>query len=281
MISVKQLFVRSSILFGLLTVCSSAPLPNPYGIYATSISIGPGAGSGFIIQASNSVYLITARHVLFNPDQNWGLRDAHATCTTHTPDQKTVTFTLDLGALVQSQNIRFSTNHDVALVRFEECNPINKNLVRNLAEVSFQTTNTALWPLDAAQPSQHLSFDQTEVGTDVFIFGYPISVGIPTMPQIDFSMPLLRKGIVAGKNYDRRVYVLDCPSYEGNSGGPVIGKISAFPNDAFFVIGIVTETVPYGELWINAQHHYANENLSNSGYSIAEPIDTVLDLVWQ
>lgn len=101
------------------------------------------------------------------------------------------------------------------------------------------------------------------------------------IPQIDFSLPLLRKGIVAGKNFSRRVYILDGPSYQGNSGGPVIGKENDGLNMRFPLLGIVTEMVPYSESWQNTRPGYVNQNISNSGYSIAEPIDVALDMVWK
>lgn len=65
-------------------------------------------------------------------------------------------------------------------------------------------------------------FDQVLTGNDVMVFGYPTSLGLQQLPQIDIHRPLLRKGIVAGTNPQTRSIILDCPSYFGNSGGPVV-----------------------------------------------------------
>jgi len=250
-------------------------------VYAVSISAGPSQGSGLILQASNSIYLVTARHVLFNVTQsptNWPMWGTIATCTAHLRDSSSTVVTLDLAALAKSGDVRYSPNHDVAIVRFEDCDPTNKIRVTPLPGVSFQTKQTALDPCLAESCDK---FDDTIVGTDVFIFGFPSSIGIAQMPQIDFSFPLLRKGIVAGKNLNRRVYVLDCPSYQGNSGGPVIGKEVNGNTTRYPVLGVVTEMVPYSESWQNSRLGYVNQSISNSGYSIAEPMDAVLDIVWK
>jgi hypothetical protein len=275
------LYTLTLTLIAIFNAFADPPLPEPYTVYAISISAGPSQGSGFILQASNSVYLVTARHVLFNVNQsptNWPMWGTIATCTGHLPDSSSTVMTLDLAILTQSGDVRYSPNHDVALVRFENCDPTNNNLVSLLAGVSFQTKQTAFMQTPASLCDR---FDDTVVGTDILLFGFPSSIGIAQMPQIDFDLPLLRKGIVAGKNLNRRVYVLDCPSYQGNSGGPVIGKEINGSTTRFPVLGVVTEMVPYSESWQNSRLGYVNQNISNSGYSIAEPMDTILDMVWK
>src|SRR5438552_267375 len=57
---------------------------------------------------------------------------------------------------------------------------------------------------------------------DVFVFGYPSSIGLKNIPQIDYDRPLLIKGIVAGKNAKANTIVLQGFVYPGNSGGPVL-----------------------------------------------------------
>jgi hypothetical protein len=165
------------------------------------------------------------------------------------------------------------------MVRFETCPDTNHDIVSFLPGISFQTKQETLAPISASLCNK---FDDTLVGTDIYLFGFPSSIGIAQMPQIDFTLPLLRKGIVAGKNLNRRVYVLDCPAYQGNSGGPVIGREpSGIGSINFPLLGVVTEMVPYSESWQNSRLGYSNQTVSNSGYSIAEPIDTVLEMVWK
>jgi hypothetical protein len=142
--------------------------------------------------------------------------------------------------------------------------------------------------LTAAAPSGLLSvamasikkFDEVFTANDIYIMGYPPSIGIQQQPQIDYNAPLLRKGIVAGINQSNKTIVLDCLSFFGNSGGPVLQVIHEnFTSIRFDVIGIVIQYVPFTETWVNTTISYSNFQVHNSGYSIAEPMDSVLELI--
>jgi hypothetical protein len=95
------------------------------------------------------------------------------------------------------------------------------------------------------------------------------------VPQLDYARPLLRSGIVAGKNQARRTLIIDCPSYWGNSGGPVLEIEQA---DAltwnFRVMGVVTALVPVA---IPPR----SSNIAKSGYTIVAPMDSVLSIISQ
>jgi hypothetical protein len=65
------------------------------------------------------------------------------------------------------------------------------------------------------------TFDQVLIGNDVIMYGYPTSLGLANILQLNPDRPLLRKGIVAGKNLQQHTLILDCPIYQGNSGGPI------------------------------------------------------------
>jgi hypothetical protein len=97
-------------------------------------------------------------------------------------------------------------------------------------------------------------FDHVLTGNEVIVFGYPNSLGLQQKPQFDSHRPLLRKGIVAGQNLQRRSIILDCPAYQGNSGGPVL-QIEADDANPFMthysIIGVVSEFIPFADIWIN------------------------------
>jgi len=90
----------------------------------------------------------------------------------------------------------------------------------------------------------------------------------------------LRKGIVAGKNLDTKTFLLDCPAYPGNSGGPIIavGK-----DDNGFesrrIIGIVTQYIPYLEPQLNQSMQFKEFDLSNSGLSVGIPIESIDEII--
>jgi hypothetical protein len=114
------------------------------------------------------------------------------------------------------------------------------------------------------------------------MFGYPVALTGRLGELFDPTEPLLRKGIVAGINMEKKTVIIDCPSYSGNSGGPVlqVGHPSSDATD-FKIIGIVSGFIPFEEEWENKTMKYSHVIKSNSGYTVIEPIDIALDLVWK
>ncbi len=117
------------------------------------------------------------------------------------------------------------------------------------------------------------------ISNEAFVIGYPTSIGTPENPQIDYEQPLLRKGIVAGKNDKNKSIILDCPVYQGNSGGLAMQMDEANGRRNFQIIGLVTEFIPFFEKMYSLHHHYQNLNLENSGYSVVVPSDHMLDVI--
>jgi len=117
------------------------------------------------------------------------------------------------------------------------------------------------------------------VSNEVFVFGYPVSVG--QADQIDHSRPLLRKGIIAGKNDAKSTIILDCPMYQGNSGGLVVEIDSGnLFNRQIYGLGVVSQFVPFVEKFQSLSFpDLINTTLENSGYSIVTPMDRVLELL--
>jgi hypothetical protein len=124
-------------------------------------------------------------------------------------------------------------------------------------------------------------YDDVLVANEVLVFGYPTSLGLKEISQLDPLRPLLRQGIVcwAESRYTTKLLVIDCAVYPGNSGGPVVEVDRNGFGANFRVIGVVREFVPFAETWINSPMNYANKTITNSGYAIATPMDFVLDLV--
>ena len=80
------------------------------------------------------------------------------------------------------------------------------------------------------------------------------------------------------KNEKNRTIILDVPVFFGNSGGLVVEDQEEEPQ--FLPIGVISEYVPFVEELFSLQHNEVTSfSRQNSGYSIAVPIDTVLDLI--
>jgi hypothetical protein len=123
-------------------------------------------------------------------------------------------------------------------------------------------------------------FNDVLTANTVYVFGYPTSLGMKEVPQVDPLRPLLRAGIIAGTNSARKTIILDCPSYPGNSGGPFLEAEQVDLTDQRSrVIGVVSQFVPFAETRVNITHKYQNLTISNSGYTVAVSMDPVLDLI--
>lgn len=242
-------------------------------------------GSGCMIGMSNSVYLVTAKHVLFLPTQGTNapaLRSPGAVVKGFVPsgtNSPIRVFAIGLEQLLKAGDVRYSTNRDIAMVRVEDCDTNDPNHVSCLPGVAHLTAegNLAVAPQSAVWRAKDI-----DVGGDVFMFGYPVSLTGAIADRFDPSEPLLRKGIVAGVNLEKNTVIIDCPAYFGNSGGPVI-EITR-PNLTeidYRLIGIVSAFIPFQEEWENKTMGYSHVLKSNSGYTLIEPMDSVLDLVWK
>src|SRR3990167_4746093 len=214
------------------------------------------SSSGFYIVDNSNVYFATARHSIFK---------------------------INLEELLKAKLIRYHTIHDVAIVY------MGKNILLDNGNTALSFSENFIQRLSdecnicLSDTKWIEKFDDVKIGNEVFIFGYPNSLGLVSEQQIDYNMPLLRKGIVAGINVHKKTIVLDCPAYQGNSGGPVL-IVEKLDNSkiTFLPIGIVTQFVPFVEKWVNDKYeNVTNTTISNSGYSIVEPIDIVLELLFK
>jgi hypothetical protein len=263
-------------------------------------------GTGFFLIAASGGYLVTARHVLFNetaplaPNQNRPLQCKKAELISYSKDPKDRQLnrlSVDLQALSQTGKVKAHSTHDVAVVQIAivaRANPAASSPALPLATPKAgESMSVGLVPgvvASQSAPSGILGvsmdtvekFDQVLTANDVYVLGYPKSIGlqqIPQGPQIDYNTPLLRKGVVSGTNTNNKTIVLDCMIFHGNSGGPVLEAIHEGLQTRFRLIGVVIQYVPVAETWFNLTQSYSNTQLYNSGYSIAEPMDPVIELV--
>ncbi len=244
-------------------------------------------GSGFYLSTSDSVYFVTAKHVIF--DRASGQRRGKlAALVSYPPDPKAsqrIVLRLDLEALDAAGKIKRHNAQDALVILV--ANFVSENgrgpadyeaPMKPVKEV--MALEMAPGGLGLANLDMTLGLDQVLVSNDVFVFGYPASLGMKQVPQIDYARPLLRKGIVAGINQGTKSIILDCPAYGGNSGGPVVQVDQpGLSEKRFSIVGIVTEMVPYDEQWINITQGYSHITRSNSGYSIAVPMDPIYELI--
>ena len=242
------------------------------------------SGSGFFLADSLNLYLVTAKHVLFKL-QTGKLRGDSATVLKYSITDSTegeFRFELDLNSLLSGNNLRYHKNQDMALIYFASILNRNNEQKRELNFVpGIRIKDKSDIPFIGASISNLKKFDKVLVANEVIIFGYPSSIGIKNIPQIEYNRPLLRKGIVAGINRKTKTLILDCPSYPGNSGGPVleIERNHSLGTINFKIIGIVSEYIPFLKKQTYQIQGLFSVDTSNSGYSVATPIDSLFTLL--
>ncbi len=141
-----------------------------------------------------------------------------------------------------------------------------------------ERTSTGVLSADVSNSVK--TFDKVLIGNDTLMFGYPVSLALVPNAKIDFSRPLLGRGIVAGEDLPQHSIILDCPSYQGDSGAAVVEVDAVSPfQRSFYIIGVMSSFVPFADTWKNEHFGYSNTTLENSGYSVIVPMDYVLELM--
>ena len=272
-------FIFSSFVF------AQAPIPEEFLTYPVYIKLSNGgSATGFYYSDSTNFFLVTAKHVFFDPNTN-RLNSQDADLISYPRDPYKNPYNLlkcNLKLLIEKNLVRYDNQFDVAIAligKNEKIDSIDFMIYYN--DAISKTQDSKASRVNSFSRLYALESKKLPVGTEVHIFGYPSSVGTKQAQQLELMQPLFRRGIVAGKNYKLNTIILDCPVYMGNSGGPVVASIIRGFTTEFYLIGIVSQFVPFEEKWINDKYGYANTEWSNSGYSIIAPIEIMLDLMKQ
>jgi hypothetical protein len=240
-----------------------------------------GFGSGFYFGTPNAEYLVTAKHVIAPglPDEKTHqaqIPDMVIELISYSNDLPTpqrILLRVDFKMLLDRGDVKPHKTRDVAVVKIGTLkeaadHSLTTFFLPGVTKVEFADSGLVSAGMVAVR-----KFDQVLVGNDAILYGYPASLGLPDTQQFDPLRPLLRRALIAGKDPQKHSLVIDGPVYRGNSGGPVF-EIDPEPPDIYFhLIGIMTEFIPLTERAPDFTM------LLNSGYSIAEPMDFVLELV--
>jgi len=252
-------------------------LPEDNLSYPVLVQLPNETGSGFYFRNEQRLYLATALHVLYKPTipQGQTLRDNSLKLISYDRNP-TIQTPIELVIDLSTANIKKHPTKDVVLVEIANLEEGSKIILSNGV-----TGNTLTVPPNiVVVPASNLKkFADVLISNEVFILGYPNSLGIADDPQIDSMRPLLRKGVIAGTNTSRETIILDCPVYFGNSGGLAIEVERMESGIAYRVIGIVSQFVPFVEQLKSQQLGYTNLSFENSGYSVVIPVDTILELI--
>jgi hypothetical protein len=244
-------------------------IPDDFLHVPVSISIGNSAGSGFLLNTDTSIYVVTAKHVLHDGTS------LHAPVMQCVGRRGSVIAKLEVD-LAQAVPV-LHQSADVAIVRIGDWDKTKKTTVAQ--GVRFLNSLPPDFKLLGINTGQCFKFVDVIVGNDVYVFGYPTSLSLAG--QLDPARPLLRKGVVADKDSAKDHIVIDCPVYQGNSGGLVLERREVGPATyQAGAIGVASQFVPFVEQFQSMQFpDIVHTTLENSGYSIVVPIDRVLELL--
>jgi len=215
------------------------------------ISLGNSSGSGVLYTTDKHIYLITARHVLYDESQNIRVDSIEIACQSIEINDDSITrLRLDLKLLIS----KFHRIADVCIVKFADVillSPTWEYKYLNGVEILEKSDIS----IGISKRKNLLTINEILIPNDIYIFGYPTSIGLRRSPQFDYNKPLIRKGIISNIYKETRTIVLDAAVYNGNSGGPVVQvKLGKQGEKEFNLIGIVSEYIPYVKNWKNQRN---------------------------
>jgi Trypsin-like peptidase domain len=258
-------------------------IPNDNLAYPVMIVINTGStGSGFLLNTGDALFFVTAKHVVFNDAGNINGISATLICQTkNIDDDSSTNLSIDFVTLQANGNVLSHADKDVAVVKISTITklPNENSYINNLVNGVTISQQGASEIISVSAQNNVKGIDDVLISNDIFLYGYPSSLGLRQLPQFDYSKPLLRKGIVANVYKSFGTIILDCPVYPGNSGGPVVQVSVEGLNIKHSVIGVVSQFVPYSENWINQSNGLIHTEISNSGYSVAVAMDFVFEIV--
>lgn len=276
----KKLELFLLLLMTPLYVYSQRAIPDDNLAYPILIKLDDNStGSGFYINAHNAIYLVTAKHVLFNAKDSLNSNYSNFISYSRDPNEKGKNeLRINLKYMLDNGYLKFHPSYDVTIMKIGGTEGDNeKGNIKIIDSVKIiSTVQTGL----VTCPINHIKkYVDVLVANEIFLFGYPTSLGIQKLRQFDYNRPLLRKGIVAGKFDSLKTIIIDCPSYYGNSGGPVVEITFNGVEYRLNLIGVVSQFIPFVEKGINEIPQYSNYILSNSGFSVCISMDTILELI--
>ncbi len=241
-------------------------LQNPSYSALLSLDNGMSTGSGFCFNNDNDIYLVTAKHVLFTKENTMRCQVLNATFQNLKGGQQNAEiWEIDIA----TAKLHYSPNADIALIIIGKKN--GNNIEFSACVTKVQAGNFDLLQLEITKSRR---LEEIGVVNTVYLMGYPTSL---LFSEISASIPLFRKGIIAGFDIQNNVFVVDCPAYYGNSGSPILEECE---DGQFRFCGVASRYIPFVVEWRNPREpSISNTEYFNSGYSICTPVDELTKLI--
>lgn len=266
----KKIFLIASIFIHQISYCQKE---TDFGSLAVLVQTAKSSGSGFYLTdtSSNSLYFVTACHVLVDPNGNFISDSIHLVSYKKNSqvDSRDI-FRISLSSALKNGSFAFDVKKDIAVLLLAKSQ--NRALAYGTYVTKVTQTSTYLnsWDINDSKKISEL-----KTTDEIFTIGYPKSLTL--ISNFDFNRPLVRKGILAGIDFQKKRIIADLATYQGNSGGMVVE--ASLINRKDYLVGVVSQFVPFEERWRNEAYGYANTNVYNSGYSVLIPCDYILEQI--
>jgi hypothetical protein len=243
-------------------------------------------GTGMLLETSNKIYFVTAAHCIFdmsstNRSQLINSIAILSSLSRSTNENDRAVQSLNLALLEQNGHIKRHAVHDITVI--ELATKVGTNTTEFQHNPGILRLTPGVNPVPWSVEDACKTFKDVPEGCDSYVLGYPVSLMLEQQSEIDFTSPLIRKGVISQKNNFTKRLIIDSAVYGGNSGGPVlIVEQPRFGVTQFSIVGIITQYVPV-EATVDVSTSTSHSALIkvNSGYGVAEPIDYAIELMNQ
>lgn len=222
------------------TNLSSSSDTLPYPVFLILSDQG-NYGSGFYLQTETAVFLVTARHVIFNAPQGTILGN-NMICTSSSADpvntKEKFRLELDLSILERSKSIRHHSHHDIAVIKIGGVDNGRLTLLDGVKRIDSTKGEPSRILWTAIRPGGVLRAGQAAV-----LSGYPTSRRISEAEGVPITLiPEPRTGALVEINQEKRELTVDTPMYKGDSGSPLFQLENLNGEQTIILVGIAIQT---------------------------------------
>jgi hypothetical protein len=184
--------------------------------------VGTGVLFGHPDTSNHNVYLVTAKHIFYEPEKNWFPEKLRIRFSWFSDQSVFEHFGSEI-KLKNRNNEIYWRPHQIDIVDLAICQ-LNISI-----EEAGRSTVTPVRLENLATENE--SFE----GANILLFGYPGAVGVSY-----WSKPLVRQGIISYidvKEFGKKPILVDAMVFPGNSGGPVFTVPTGMSRNGSMQIG--------------------------------------------
>ncbi len=232
-------------------------LDSSHSIGLVDCGAGVSRGSAFIVSHNGIEYIVTDCHVLYKIQKDRSIvpHDNYVNITfhgQHTYPSSALTASFELSKVKK----KVSADLDLAVIAIDDAVTFENEGSCPLNPIPVDSDSLELW------------------GKRTYMLGFPTSL----FPAKPFTFkPFLATGIVSSVDDVESLFVVDVPSFYGNSGSPVF--LDKGDGDVV-LCGIVQRLITFNLKWGNPYESTISRiDWHNSGYTICRSVNSIKALI--